>query len=203
LRKLAKDTLKLGVQIGVFGIVVCFFLPWVVVNADMTQVLNDVMDVVGNKTGLEKVSGWVGSIKNSAADLSGTRQVASMSGFDLAKAGKSRVTYLMSDLLSLLGQSSKDPTRIVFLFAVPPLALFLGWLSLLGFKHQKIFLLISGLVSTAIALLIAFKLHSFSFDSRFAKVQIEYGIWLNCLFFGLMGLSALMGIGIRRRRIRL
>jgi len=188
-----KPAAKFVIMFASIGIGVAFFLPWVMVDVDMVKPVSAIGRQVDQATGTGFMSGMTDAFNRSATAVVGREKVVYLSGFQIARQGRSQTAEIFGGLMTFLGQKKKDPRNILYLFAIPLAGIILGGVSWFGMQKNTLLWRIAGIVSLGIASFMTYKLIGTSFDAEFAKVSLQFGIWLTCgLFFllGVLGLKA-------------
>lgn len=194
-----KNVIRVLIQSCAGGIVISFFLPWVLVDVDMVKSIGFVGRQADRLAGTQTFSRFFKAVDRTAANFSGPREAVKLSGFDLARSGRNRTTELLSNVLTLFGQGSKDPRKIAYLFLLPLVGVALGWVSIMGLGRFTFILKASSVLSMLLSLYMAVKLWSISFDTELAKITLMPGIWACCGLFFFMGM---IGFGWKGRKLR-
>jgi hypothetical protein len=185
-----KQNLIWAIRASAAAAVVAFFLPWARVDVDMAEPVGFFGRQMDKLAGTRVFEGLADTF-SSAPRAAGARRTITLSGFALARQGKSRVAGLVGDLLTLFGSASKDPRRVVYLWGVPAAAVLLALAAGWGLGRLPLLARIAGGAALGIAAFMAWKLLTASFDGDFARVRLMPGIWITCAAFFAVGVFSL------------
>jgi hypothetical protein len=181
-----KNILLWAVRGSAAAAVVAFFLPWASVDVDMAEPVGFFGRQMDKLAGTRLFEGLADTL-TAAPRAAGARRTVALSGFDLARQGRSRVAGLVGDLVTLFGSASKDPRRVVYLWGVPAAAALLGLAVEWGWGRSARLGRIAGGAALAVAAFMAWKLLTVSFSNEFARVGLLPGIWVTCGAFFAIG----------------
>jgi len=176
------------------GIVLAFFAPWVMVDAELAAPVGVFGKKVDKVTGTTVGSAVTNAFRGTVGKFAGRTRVAHMSGWQIARSERSEFLKFVSELTVVLGQKSKDPRQVLYLFLVPVGG---AALALVIVLMGGIAALAAGVVSTLIGVVMGFKLLTSPLGNEVAQAHLLWGIWATVGLFLVLGAA-----GILKRQVR-
>lgn len=166
------------------GIVLAFFAPWVVVDAELSAPVGVAGKKFDQATGTHVGSAITDMVRKGVTAVTGRTKVAHMSGWQIARSDRNEFLKFVGELTVVFGGKAKDPRQVRLLFLLPIGGCVLGFLiyALKGIGPR-----VAGGVSAFAGVFMFFKLLTSPLGNEIAQAHLQWGIWTTATLFVILG----------------
>lgn len=172
------------------GIALMFFMPWVIVDAELASPVGAVGRKFDSVTGTTVGSKVTNMFRGAVTAVTGRTKVAHMSGWQIARSDRNEFMQFVGEVTVFFGGKAKDPRQVRFLFLIPVTGVLLGLL-IVQFGGTVWGRVLGG-VAALIGLFMGFKLLTSPLGNEVAQAHLQWGIWGTVVIFLILGAAGFL-----------